>query len=81
MKNLEMGSWHTTKSSPCFSGAVFKYRCALCHCFTKAIMPEFIKMTSKAESSHHLLYKHYSKSAAHACREMEVGILFSHFKD
>lgn len=26
------------QSSPCFSGAVFKYCCALCHCFTKAIM-------------------------------------------
>lgn len=38
MENLEMGSWHSTKSSPCFSGAVFKYCCALCHCFTKAIM-------------------------------------------
>lgn len=23
---------------PCFSGAVFKYCCALCHCFKKAIM-------------------------------------------
>lgn len=38
MKNLEMGSWQTTKSSPCFSGAVFKYCCALCHCFTKTII-------------------------------------------
>lgn len=26
------------QSSPCLSGAVFKYCCALCHCLTKAIM-------------------------------------------
>lgn len=82
MKNLEMGSWHSTKSSPCFSGAVFKYCCALCHCFTKAIMLSSLRWHQRqraptiyyASTTASLLFMHVEKW-------MVVGILFSHFKE
>lgn len=64
------------QSSPCLKGAVFKYCCALYHCFTKAIILSSLRQHQRQRAPTVYCMTTAASLQVHMHREMVVGILF-----